>query len=71
MFHVETEHFVRRVGQSLSLKWEKSYSLVMGWIRARLSFAILRATVLCLRGSHAKWRCLGIEDGAPIDGMYG
>ena len=69
LFGKETEHFVKRIGQSLLLKWDKSYSQVMGWIRARLSFAILRATVLCLRGSRTKWRCLGIEDRAPIDWM--
>ena len=39
----------------------------MYWIRARLSFAILRATVLCVLGSHTRWRCLGREDGASID----
>ena len=49
LFGKETEHFVKRIGQSLSVKWEKSYSQVMGWIRARLSFAIHRATILCLR----------------------
>ncbi len=69
LFGKETEHFVKRIGQSLSVKWEKSYSQVMGWIRARLSFAILRATILCLWGSRTKWRCLGIEDSAPIDGF--
>ena len=29
-------------------------SSVMAWIRARLSFAILRATLLCVRGSRTK-----------------
>ena len=28
----------------------------MGWVRARLSFAILRAALLCVRGSRTKWR---------------
>ena len=69
LFGKEKEHFVKRIGQSLSLKWDKNYSQVMGWIQARLLFAILRATVLCLRGSRTKLRCLGIEDGAPIDWM--
>ena len=52
-------------------KWERLFSLVMNWIRTRLSFAILRATLLCVHGSRTKWRCLGITDGAslplPID----
>ena len=38
----------------------------MGWVRARLSFAILRAALLCVRGSHTKWRSLGIIDGASL-----
>ena len=33
-----------------------SHSEVMGWVRARMAFAILRATNLCLRGSRVKWR---------------
>ena len=34
--------------------------------RARLMFAVLRSTILCLRGSRSKWRSLGLEDGAPL-----
>ena len=38
-----------------------------GWMRARLSFAILRATNLCLRGSRTKWRsAFGMDDGAGL-----
>ena len=62
----EAEVFLKRLGDRLAVKWEKSYSEVMGWVRARLSFAILRASILCLRGSRTKWRGLGLEDGAPI-----
>ena len=36
------------------------------WIRAHLSFAILRAALLCARGSRTKWRNLGIIDGASL-----
>ena len=37
----------------LSRKQDKQYSLVMGWIRCRLSFAILRSAILCIRGSRS------------------
>ena len=47
-------------------KWEKPFSIVMNWIRACLSFAILWATLLCVRESRTKWRCLGITDGASL-----
>ena len=66
MLGSEADFFFKRLGDHLARKWEKSYSQVMGWVRARLSFAILRATNLCVRGSRTKWRSLGIEDGAGI-----
>ena len=40
--------------------------MVMGWVRARLSFAILRAALLCVCGSRTKWRSLGIVDGVSL-----
>ena len=66
MIGKEGKMFFKTIAENLSQKWEKSYSKVMFWLRARISFAILRASVLCLRGSRTKWRCLGLEDGAPI-----
>jgi len=42
-----------------------SASVVMGW-DARLFFAILRATLVCVRGSRQKWKSLGIINGAPL-----
>jgi len=45
---------------------EKSYSNVLSWVRARLGFALIRATVLCLHGSCTHWRSLDFEDGAAI-----
>ena len=51
----------------IAVKWEKSHSEVMGWVRARMAFAILRATNLCLRGSRVKWRSgHGMNDGAGL-----
>ena len=44
----EAEVFLRRLGDGLAAKWEKSYSEVMGWLMARLLFSILRASTLCL-----------------------
>ena len=32
-----------------------------------ISFSVVRASVLCVRGSRTKWRSLGLEDGAAID----
>jgi hypothetical protein len=33
-------------------KWERPYSVVRGFVSARMSVAIVRATHLCLRGSR-------------------
>ena len=62
----EAQQFLKRMGDGLTHKWGKSYAETMSWMRAKLSFAILRATILCLRGSRTKWRCMGLDDGAPI-----
>ena len=60
------EFFLQRLGNHLTVKWERPFSVIMGWIRARLSFAILQATLLSVRGSCTKWRCLGIVDGTSL-----
>ena len=62
----EFNQFLKRLGEGLSLKWERKYSQVMSWIRARISFATLRVTSVCLRATRTKWRCLEIEDGASF-----
>ena len=66
MFGSEAEFFVRRLGDLLAAKWERPYSVVMGWVRAHLSFAILQAALLCVRGSQTKSRSLGISDDASL-----
>ena len=51
----------------LAAMWHKSYSEVLGYVRARMLFAVLRATNLCIRGSRVKWRRrMEIEDGARL-----
>ena len=57
---------MKRLGDFLAAKWERPYSVVLGWVRARLSFAILRAALLCVHGSRTRWRSLGIVDGASL-----
>ena len=62
----EGKTFLKQLGDSLALKWDSNYSTVMGWLRARINYGILRASILCLWGSRSKWRSLGIVDGASI-----
>ena len=66
MFGTEADFFLRHLAERLSIKWERSYSEVIGWVRSRLSFVILRATLLCVRGSRSRWQSLGIVEGASI-----
>ena len=59
--------FLRRLAEKLSVRWERGYGEILGWIKARLSFAVIRATDLCLRGSRVQWRSgTGIDDGAGL-----
>jgi len=67
LFRPEADYFLRRFADSLSTKWDKNYSVVMGYVRSRLSYAIIRAALLCVWGSRTKWRSLGLVDGAAID----
>ena len=59
MLGSEAVFFVKRMSDFLAAKWERPYSVVSGWVRARLSFAILRAALLCVRDSCTKMEELG------------
>ena len=43
---------LQRLSTRLAEKWGKAYSQVCGFVNARMSIAIVRATHLCLRGSR-------------------
>ena len=50
----ECKRYHSRLVELLSIRKGKDYSTTMSWIRAKVSFALLRFALLCLRGS----RCL-------------
>ena len=65
----EADRSLRRLAEVLVWKWEKLYSSVINWIRAYMNFAIIKATILCLRGSRIKWRVVagpGFDDGGVL-----
>jgi hypothetical protein len=66
----EATRLVEELGSRLSNKWGRPYSVVIGWLRARITVAAIRATSLCIRGARTRWRGLGFEDGAPIDAHF-
>ena len=67
----EASFFIKQLAQKLAHKWDKSNSEVLGWMRALLLFARLRATNFCLRGSRTKWRsAIGTDDGAGLPTIF-
>ena len=52
----EKKRYHSRLAELLATKKGESYATTMSWIRARVSFAMLRSALLCLRGSRAKRR---------------
>jgi hypothetical protein len=48
----EAAELLKRLSLRLAEKWERPYSVVRGFVNARMSIAIVRATHLCLRGSR-------------------
>ena len=47
MLGLEAEFFVKRLGDFLASRWERSYSVVMGWVRARLFSNSSGCTAVC------------------------
>ena len=54
----------------LAMKWDKSYSTVMAWVRNHHQFAVFRAVDLRLRGSRRRLGGLAIRDGAGLGVGY-
>ena len=53
---VECNRYHSRLAELVATKKGESYATTMSWIRARVSFALLRSALLCLRGSRAPRR---------------
>ena len=64
----KTSHvFLKRLASLVSEKRNLTYAETMGWLRCRLAFALVRASVLCLRGTRVKEvRCSFNEFSKPI-----
>uniref|UniRef100_A0A1X7T5Q8 Uncharacterized protein n=1 Tax=Amphimedon queenslandica TaxID=400682 RepID=A0A1X7T5Q8_AMPQE len=45
----EMRSFIDRLADHLSVRWDLHYSVTVNWVRTKLSFALLRATNLCIR----------------------
>ena len=67
----EAQAVNKKLAAKLASKWKAPYSATCGFINARVSIAILRATHLCLRGSRVPFRHNSIkwaqwDDGAGL-----
>ena len=49
----EAATFYKRLTDKIASKEGKTFPTVMGWLRCRLSFAILRSAILCNQGSRS------------------
>ena len=49
----EATFFYKRIASLLALKWDQPYSTVMTWLRCRITFALLRSAIQCLRGARS------------------
>jgi hypothetical protein len=62
----------KRVSSLLAEKWKRNYSEVCGFVRSRLSIALVRSASLCLRGARdptARATLVAMTDGASL-GLY-
>ena len=48
----EAQTFYKRLADLLSLEHDVPYCSLMGWLRCKQSFAILKSAVMCIRGSR-------------------
>ena len=48
--------FMRHLADKIAAIWHKSPGEVLGYVRARMLFAVLHATNMCIHGSRVKWR---------------
>ena len=51
-----------KLAELIPSKKGESYSSAISWIRAKVSFAIVRSAILCLRGSRSRRRKLDFVD---------
>jgi len=54
MFAPEAVNTMKHLAQLLSEKWRLPTSVTLHYVKSRMSVAVVRATNLCLRGTHMK-----------------
>ena len=59
--------FYKRLASMVAEKRDVSYAMTLNWIRCRLSFALLRSSIMSIRGARSSKRHPAIECACPID----
>ena len=49
----EATTFYKRLADMLAWKEGKNYSVVISWLRCKLSFAAVRSSIMCIRGTRS------------------
>ena len=66
----EARAYEKRVASLLATKWDRRYSEMVGFVRGRMSLAVIRSNTMLLRGARADraWKPV-IEDGAGVEAL--
>ena len=59
--------FYKRLADRLASKWNSSYSQTIGWLLCRLSFSLLRSSILCIRGVRSSKGRVPCSVPPPVD----
>ena len=59
--------FYKRLASMLSDKWKQPYSTTIGWLRCRISFSLLRSSIMCLRGARSSKSSFNGHLAASVD----
>ena len=58
----ECKRYHNRLAELLAIKKGEDYASTVSWLRAKVSFAILRSALLCLRDSRGRRRNVPLQD---------
>ena len=57
----ECKRYHNRLAELLAVKKGEDYPITVSWLRAKVSFAILRSALLCLRGFRGRRRNIDLQ----------
>ena len=63
--HIYMYMYKGHISDQLSVAWDRDYSNVLGWLKAHLGFAVIKATVPMFQ--YLRRSCVTCRSGAGID----